>query len=327
MHHVVVVTFPGFQSLDVAGPTEVFSGATKLLRPERADGYEVTIASLEGGVVPTESAIAFDTVSLADVDRRVATLLIPGGAGAAAPSDDLVDAVGRLARRAGRVVTVCTGASLAAQAGLLDGHRVTTHWARAAEIAERHPGVTVDPDPIFVRSVVRGSEVWSSAGVTAGIDLSLALVEHDHSSDIAQTTARWLVMFLRRPGGQSQFAAPTWLPPAAPGPVANAQQRVLDDPGGDHRVSELARQVGLSERHFLRTFTEEVGVSPARYVARVRVDAARQALESSDDTVAAIARRCGFGTAETMRRTMVRHVGVPPDSYRRRFTHHRKEHP
>ncbi len=163
--------------------------------------------------------------------------------------------------------------------------------------------------------------MWSSAGVTAGIDLTLALVEHDHSTRIAQTIAQHLVMFLRRPGGQSQFAAPTWIRQAPPGPIRRAQEIVIDDPGADHRVGELARHVGMSERHFVRSFSREVGVPPARFVARIRVDSARQALESSTDTVDSIARRCGFGTAETMRRTLVRHIGVSPDDYRRRFRH------
>ena len=163
--------------------------------------------------------------------------------------------------------------------------------------------------------------MWSSAGVTAGIDLTLALVEHDHSTRIAQTVAQHLVMFLRRPGGQSQFAAPMWIRQAPPGPIRRAQELVIDDPGADHRVGELARHVGMSERHFVRSFSREVGVPPARFVARIRVDSARHALESSTDTVDSIARRCGFGTAETMRRTLVRHIGVSPDDYRRRFRH------
>ena len=155
--------------------------------------------------------------------------------------------------------------------------------------------------------------------MTAGIDLTLALVERDHSTDVAQAVARQLVMFLRRPGGQSQFAAPTWIRQAPAGPIQRAQELVVDDPGGDHSVRELARRVGMSERHFVRTFSRDVGLSPARFVARVRVDTARQALESSSDTVEAIARRCGFGTAETMRRTLVRHIGVSPEAYRQRF--------
>ena len=197
---------------------------------------------------------------------------------------------------------------------------MTTHWTRAGTLAKYWPAVDVDADPIYICSEVPGHRpVWSSAGVTAGIDLTLALVERDHSTDVAQAVARQLVMFLRRPGGQSQFAAPTWIRQAPAGPIQRAQDLVIDDPGADHSVSELARQVGMSERHFVRTFSRDVGLSPARFVARIRVDTARQALESSSDTVEVIARRCGFGTAETMRRTLVRHLGVSPEAYRQRF--------
>ncbi len=324
MHRVVIVAFEGMQSLDVAGPTEVFAGVSSLLADRgRADaGYELVIASVDGGVVATESPIAIDTVPLASVDGPIDTVLVPGGTGVRTAPPSLVRALAAVIDRSTRLVTVCSGALLAAETGALDGHRVTTHWARAARLASRHPDVDVDADPIYIRSVHGGREVWSSAGVTAGIDLALALVEHDHDAELAQTAAQWLVMFLRRPGGQSQFAAPTWLPRATPGPVQRAQQLVIDAPGEDHRVAVLAKRVGMSERHFLRTFADEVGLSPARYVARVRVDAARQALETSDQTVGAIARRCGFGTPETMRRTFVRQLGVAPDAYRRRFTHH-----
>ena len=228
--------------------------------------------------------------------------------------------VAALIGRAERLVTVCSGALLAAATGALDGHRVTTHWSRAGTLAKYWPDVDVDADPIYIQSERPGQRVvWSSAGVTAGIDLTFALVERDHSTDVAQAVARQLVMFLRRPGGQSQFAAPTWIRQAPAGPIQRAQELVVDDPGADHSVRELARRVGMSERHFVRTFSRDVGLSPARYVARVRVDTARQALESSSDTVEVIARRCGFGSAETMRRTLVRHIGVSPEAYRQRF--------
>ncbi len=331
VHRVVIVAYAGVQSLDVAGPAEVLAGASQLVTNRRA--YEVTVASPRGGIVTTESAISLDTTSFADVlaDRRaIDTVIVAGGRGVRAAIDDsdVVTAVATLIDRSQRLVTVCSGALLAAQTGALDGHRVTTHWARSGELADRWPKVDVDADPIYMCSRRSGErEVWTSAGVTAGIDLTLALVEHDHSTEVAQTVARWLVMFLRRPGGQSQFAAPTWIRQAPPGPIQRAQAIVIDDPGADHRVSELARRVGMSERHFVRTFARDVGLSPARFVARIRVDTARQALESSTDTVDAIARDCGFGTAETMRRTLVRHLGVSPDAYRQRFHHQSNRRP
>lgn len=335
MHRVVVVAHPGVQSLDVTGPAEVFGAATQLLaeRPDIDDptaedsgesrGYDVRIVSPHGGVIETESAIRLDTDPVASIDDGIDSLVVPGGLSVWRHGDDssFVAMLADLVSRADRIVSVCTGAHLLACTGALDGHTVATHWARAARIARTHPAVTVDSEPIFVRSRGDGPDVWSSAGVTAGIDLCLALVEHDHDTDLAQEAARWLVMYLRRPGGQSQFAAPTWIRDAPAGPVRVAQESIVTDPAGDHRVSELAGRAAMSERHFVRRFTDEVGVSPGRFVQLVRVDAARGELVRTDDTVAAIARRCGFGTAETLRRSMQRHVGVSPDAYRRRFTH------
>ncbi|BAN01291.1 GlxA family transcriptional regulator [Ilumatobacter coccineus] len=327
MHRVVVVAFPGVQSLDVAGPAEVFAGANSVMNAtgaDRAAGYHVTIASLDGGVVTTESAVRLDTESFASILEPIDTLVVAGGFAVWRHRSDprFVAALDDLIARSTRLVTVCTGATLAAVTGALDGHRVTTHWARANRLAEAHPAVTVDADPIFIRSDLPGRhDVWSSAGVTAGIDLCLAIVEHDHSTEIAQEVGRWLVMYLRRPGGQSQFASPTWIRQAPVGPIQQAQESVIDDPGGDHRVAALAARVAMSERHFVRRFTDEVGLSPAKFVSRIRIDAARHELERSDDTVASIAARCGFGTAETLRRSLHRHLGVSPEAYRQRFSH------
>lgn len=215
-----------------------------------------------------------------------------------------------------RVVTVCTGAFLAAEAGLLDGHRATTHWAFAEQLAAEFPSVEVDPDPIFIRSSER---IWTAAGVASGIDLALSLVEDDHGTEVAQTVARWLVLYLRRPGGQTQFAAPVWMPRAKRPSIRDVQEAIEAEPGGVHSIDELARRAAMSPRHFTRIFTEEVGEAPGQYVERVRTEAARRQLEETDDTVVAIASRCGFGTAETMRRNFIRRVGIPPDQYRKAF--------
>lgn len=345
MHRVVIVTFDGVQSLDVAGPAEVFAGVNTFrseTEPESGvdpmPSYDVSIVSLDGGVVTTESAISFHTTSFADVIGPIDSLVVAGGFSVWRHRENsrFVDALTELIGRSRRLVTVCSGAALVAATGALDGHRVTTHWARADRLAEAHPDIHVDADPIFIHSPAPGPDrpdVWSSAGVTAGIDLSLAIVEQDHSTDIAQEVGRWLVMYLRRPGGQSQFASPTWIRQAPIGPIQQAQESVIDDPGADHRIAELARRVAMSERNFVRRFTDEVGLSPAKFVARIRVDAARHELERSDDTVSAIARRCGFGTSETLRRSLHRHVGVSPEAYRQRFSHqsidqsHRKQTP
>ena len=317
-HRVVFVVYDGIQALDLTGPFEVFHGASSVLsgRTPARQPYSLVITSLAGGAVTTESGIQVMTVAASTVDE-VDTLVVPGGAGAQAAALDhhIIALVRTLARRAERTVTVCSGAFVAAAAGLADGRRVTTHWARAAALRRAHPDVEVDADPIYIHD----GNLWSSAGVTAGIDLALALVEHDHDAEVAQVVARWLVMFLRRPGGQSQFATPIWTDRAETAPVRAAQDMIDSEPGADHRVAVVAARVNMSERHFTRCFTEETGMSPARYVARVRVETARRSLETSSATVDTIALRCGFGTAETMRRTFTRRLGVSPDQYRRRF--------
>jgi transcriptional regulator GlxA family with amidase domain len=318
---VAIVVYDGVQPLDVVGPHEVFAGANEVLD---ADGrhdprYRLVLVAASPGPVVAESGLQLVAgASLASLARRpVDTLLLPGGSGVRAAAGDpaVVDPVRRLAGTARRTVTVCSGTFLAGAAGLLDGHRCTTHWGRADALAAAHPEAIVDADPIYVRD----GNLWSSAGVTAGIDLALALVEDDLGVDVAQTVARWLVVFLRRPGGQSQFAVPTWTRPAEREPIRAAQALVHADPGADLSVPALAGQVGLSSRHFTRLFHQQVGVAPGRYVEKVRVEAARRLLETERAGVDAVAARCGFGTAETMRRAFVRQLGVSPDQYRRRF--------
>jgi transcriptional regulator GlxA family with amidase domain len=179
-----------------------------------------------------------------------------------------------------------------------------------------YPAVTIDPEPIFVRS---SEKVWTAAGVTAGIDLALSLVEDDYGTEVAQTVARWLVLYLRRPGGQTQFAAPVWMPRAKREPIREVQEAIESEPGGPNSVSDMARRAAMSPRHFTRVFTDEVGEAPGAYVDRVRTEAARRQLEETDDTVTVIASRCGFGTAETMRRNFVRRMGISPDQYRKTF--------
>jgi len=317
---VAFVAFPGVQPLDLAGPHEVFAGAARWAAHHRpADpGYalRVVAAGPGPGPVPAESGLRLFAEPLSDPDG-IDTLVLPGGDGvwAAAEDDILLRWIGEAAAAARRVATVCTGAALAAAAGLLDGRRVTTHWAGAGRLAREHPGVTVDPDPIWIRD----GDVWTSAGVTSGIDLALALVEDDLGAEAAQVVARWLVVFLRRPGGQSQFASPVWSEPVERPPIRAAQDLIHADPGADLSVPALARHAGLSARHFTRLFHLEVGEPPGRYVERVRVEAARRLLEEGGTTVDVVARRCGFGAAETLRRAFHRHVGVSPAAYRERF--------
>lgn len=318
---IVIVAYPGVQALDVTGPYEVFVSASRLTTAEGTNGmppaYSVELVSPDGTMVETESGLCLGTRPLPRSAGDIDTLVVPGGTGSRAARDDeqLIAWIRSAAVHSRRVVSVCSGAFLVAEAGLADGRTVTTHWARAQRLADDYPQVRVDPDPIYICD----GRLWSSAGVTAGIDLSLALVEQDLGTDIAQLVARWLVMFLRRPGGQTQFAAPVWMPRAERSTIRLVQTHIEEHPDQDHCVAALAGRASMSPRHFTRVFSAQVGEAPGQYVERVRTEAARRALEDTTDTVAVVARRCGFGSAETLRRTFVKRLGIPPDQYRRRF--------
>jgi transcriptional regulator GlxA family with amidase domain len=318
-----IVVYPGVQTLDVAGPLEVFAGAQQLIEATgREDpGYELRVASTDGAPVRSSSGLELvPDASLADLSFDLDTLVIAGGNGHAAAAEDetLIEWITRVAPRARRTASVCTGAFLLARAGLLDGRRATTHWAWAEELARRHPDVDVDADPIFLRD----GPIWTSAGVTAGMDLALALVEEDLDRDAALTIARHLVLFLRRPGNQSQFSATLAAQEPDREPLREAQRLVVEDLAAPHTVEEMAARANMSPRHFARAFRAETGVTPARYVQRVRLEAARRRLEENDEPVARIAADCGFGTPETMRRSFLRALGVSPAEYRRRFQAH-----
>ena len=317
---VVVLGYPGVQALDLVGPSEVFTGATIYLASQgRVDeGYSVTVVSRNGEPATTLTGLALTAQPLPDPREPIDTLVMPGGIGVdeARRNADTIGWIQIAAEHARRVVSVCTGSFLAAQAGFVDGCVATTHWAFAGQMAREFPSVTVDPEPIFVRS---SEKVWTAAGVTAGIDLALSLVEDDYGTDAAQTVARWLVLYLRRPGGQTQFAAPVWMPRAKRAPIRDAQEAIESEPGGAHSIPELARRAAMSPRHFTRVFTDEVGEAPGAYVERIRTEAARRQLEETDDTVTVIAARCGFGSAETLRRNFVRRLGISPDHYRKTF--------
>jgi transcriptional regulator GlxA family with amidase domain len=313
---VLLLGYAGVQALDLIGPFDVFTGATVALQARHRDGYQVRVVAKNGAPVHTGTGLGLLTEDLPDPTQPVDTVVLPGGIGTDAVRADpeVMTWIKDITPNARRVVTVCTGAFLAAEAGLLDGTRATTHWAAARALAEQFPAIDVDPEPIFVRS---SEKVWTAAGVTAGIDLALALVEDDHGTEVAQTVARWMVLYLRRPGGQTQFAAPVWMPRAKREPIRDVQEVIEADPGAAHSVATLARRAAMSPRHFTRVFTDQIGEAPGAYVERVRTEAARRQLEETDDTVVAIAARCGFGSAETMRRNFIRRVGVSPDQYRR----------
>ncbi|MGV0788277.1 GlxA family transcriptional regulator [Mycolicibacterium sp. XJ2] len=318
MRSVVILGFAGVQALDLVGPFEVFTGASRYLQDKGREGYDARVVTLDGEPAATGTGLALVAQPLPDPREPIDTLVLPGGIGVhdAKANLDLVNWIQTVAQNSRRVVTVCTGAFLAAEAGLLDGCTATTHWAFTEQLAREFPMVTVDPEPIFVRSNER---IWTAAGVTAGIDLALSLVEDDHGTDAAQTVARWLVMYLRRPGGQTQFAAPVWMPRAKKAPIREVQEAIETEPGGVHSITELARRAAMSPRHFTRLFTEEVGEAPGAYVERIRTEAARRQLEETDDTVTVIAARCGFGSAESLRRNFVRRLGISPDQYRKTF--------
>ncbi|MGW0699791.1 GlxA family transcriptional regulator [Streptomyces sp. NPDC002867] len=310
---VLVVLFDDVQSLDVSGPVEVFAGAGKAIGDPAA--YPIRTATLDGAPVRTSSGLTLvPDLALADAPRPH-TLLVPGGQGTRRPDGRVIDWLREHGARAERLVSVCTGALLLAEAGLLDGRRATTHWTACDHFARAHPAVEVDPDPIFVRD----GRVSTSAGVTAGIDLALALVEEDLGRDVALTVARHLVVFLRRPGGQAQFSAQLAAQTARREPLREVQHWVTEHPAADLSVEALAGRARLSPRHFARAFQAETGMTPGRYVERVRLEHARRLLEDTGDGVALVSRACGYGTPEAMRRAFVKALGVAPAEYRRRF--------
>jgi transcriptional regulator GlxA family with amidase domain len=313
MRRVVILAYPGVQTLDAIGPAEVFSTATAIA----GDGYEVEVVAPEAGPLATSSVSICADRSLADCRGAIDTLLVAGGSGSRAARDDdaLIAWLRGAADRSRRVTSVCTGALLLARAGLLDGRRATTHWAWCGHLAGEHPAISVEPEPIFVRD----GHVATSAGVTAGMDLALALVEEDLGPDAALGVARWLVLFLRRPGGQAQFSAQLAAQTAERAPLRHLQSWIPDHLGENLTVPALARRAAMSERNFARAFRRETGVTPAAYVEAARVERARIALESGDLPVDAVARQVGFGTVETLRRAFRRRVGVSPADYRNRF--------
>lgn len=308
---VLFVLFDDVQSLDVTGPLEVFTGAEQ----HTPGTYRIRTASPDGGPVRTSSGLTVvPDHALADAPAPH-TLLVPGGRGTRGPQPALTDWLREHGPRAQRLVSVCTGAILLAAAGLLDGRRATTHWAYCDKLARDHPAVEVDPDPIYVRD----GQVATSAGVTAGIDLALALVEEDLGRDVALALARHLVVFLRRPGNQAQFSAQLAAQTAQREPLREVQRWITEHPGADLTVEALAARASLSPRHFARAFRTETGMTPGRYVDRVRLEHARRLLEDTGDGIEEISRACGYGTPEAMRRAFVKSLGTAPAEYRRRF--------
>jgi transcriptional regulator GlxA family with amidase domain len=319
MRRVVIAAFPDFQLLDVTGPWEVFGRTTRWLRDRGlAGGYALELAAVRRGSLASSSGLAIGAERDFTGPRGgLDTLVVAGGRGMQAALDDgrIVSFVRRAAPRARRVASVCTGAFVLAAAGLLDGRRATTHWNACALLAARHPAVSVDPDPIFVRD----GRIWTSAGVTAGMDLALALVEEDHGREVALGVARELVLFLKRPGGQAQFSAQLQAQLAERPPLRELQAWMADHPAADLSVDALARRVAMSPRNFARVFKRETGETPARAALAARLEAARRRLEDGEDSLEGVAAASGFGSAEVMRRAFLRLLRVGPAVYRRRF--------
>jgi transcriptional regulator GlxA family with amidase domain len=314
---VDLLAFPDVQLLDVAGPLQVFASANeRAVEQGLARPYVVTVVAPEGQITAT-AGLRFDAAALPTRRAAVDTLIVAGGQGVmrAAADTELVDWVRGRAGCARRVASVCTGAFLLGAAGLLNGRRAVTHWEYCDRLARRHPLVRVDPDPIFIHD----GPVWTSAGVTAGIDLALALVEEDLGRPLALAVARHLVVFLKRPGGQAQFSTTLTLQ-SSDDRFASLHEWLGDNLDGDLSLHRLAAQAGMSERSFLRRYREATGMTPGRAIERLRVETARQLLAETTMPLKRVAQRCGFGTEETMRRTFLRVQGTGPGEYRTRFS-------
>jgi transcriptional regulator GlxA family with amidase domain len=314
---ILVLAFPGAQLLDVTGPLQVFASANELAENRgMAKPYAPCVVAAEAGPVVTSSGVALAANSLRAAGKCADTLIVAGGKGVHPASRDprLIRWIRQQAARSKRVASVCTGAFLLAEAGLLDGRTVVTHWTRCDELAKRYPRLKVEADPIFIRE----GAVWTSAGVTAGIDLALALVEEDLGRSAALDVARELVVFLKRPGGQAQFSAMLSMQTASDR-FGELHAWMAEHLRADLSVPALAERARMSERSFMRHYRAETGRTPARTVEQFRIEAAQRLLGESSWTVKRIAARCGFGAEETMRRSFMRVLGVTPQAYRDRF--------
>lgn len=305
--------YPGVRLLDVTGPAEVFASAN-----EFGGRYRLRLVSPDGRSVETSAGTRLSADS--DLDQATAesaVVLIPGAVGweRLIKDDALLDAVRALDATGRHTASVCTGAFLLAEAGLLHGLRATTHWRYTAQLALRYPTVQVEPDALFVRD----GRVTTSAGVSAGIDMSLAFVEGHYGAEVARAVAKDMVVFMRRPGGQSQFSVHSRVQHTRNELVRALLEAVVANPGANHTLAAMARRSGISARHVTRLFHEEVETSPARYVEQVRLEAAQAMLESGDEPLGTIARRTGFGSPESMRRAFAKHLDVTPGAFRARF--------
>ncbi len=319
---VAILTYPGGQTLDVVGPLEVFAGASRLRayeEPGSKPPYTIEVLAAAPGPVAMSSGLKLVADrAYADLKEPIDTLIVAGGdVGEAMFDSRLIAWLKRTRTKVRRLASVCSGAFILAEAGLLDGRRATTHWASADALARAYPRIAVDPDAIFIRD----GAIYTSAGVTAGMDLALALVEEDLGPQVALTIARHLVLFLKRPGGQSQFSTHLKVQAAPRRQIGDVPEWILAHLEADLSVEALAARAAMSPRNFARVFTREMGTTPAKFVERARIEHARRRLEETGLPLKTVAHQCGFGNAERMRRTFQRHLRVVPHDYRRRFEH------
>lgn len=316
MPTVAIAIFPGVQALDVAGPVDVFSEANRFIASD--DRYEVKLLSTQSAPLRASNGMTLVADATFDTARGPFDLALVAGGPAlpeTTPEAPLLDWLSNVATQCARYGSICTGAFALGHAGLLDARNATTHWQHAAQLAAQFPQARVDFDRIYLRD----GPLVTSAGVTAGIDLSLALVAEDHGPQIALAVAKRLVVFAQRQGGQSQFSPYLTAPPDDTSPVAKVQAHVMERIRESFTVKQLADVAGMSARNFARVFVQETGVTPHEFVERARVDAARKLLESSDAALKAVAYDCGFGTADRMRIVFTKRIGVTPMQYRERF--------
>ena len=316
-YRVALIAFDGAHSLDISGPWEVFNTANQMIGEK--PGYALQLIGSPTRQVTSSSGLRWVCdARLANYQTPIHTLLVCGGEGvhAACNRKSFVQSIQRLAKRSDRIGSICTGAFALAAAGLLDGRKATTHWSDCERFASEYPNIQVDCDSIYVRD----GQVYTSAGVTAGIDMALAIVEHDYGHAVATQVAQDLVVFLRRPGGQSQFSVASQRQDVRDASIRELQLWMVEHPEANLSVVALAHHVRMSERNFSRVFTAEVGISPGKYVQQLRVEIARQYLEQTKRPIDVIAQTCGFGNELSMRRSFQKVLGINPSEYRKRFT-------
>lgn len=316
-----IILYPGVEIIDVVGPMEVFIFANTRLKKEGLTTepvYRIEVIAKDGQPVTTLSGLqVIPTSTFSEFDEHLDTLIIPGGEipNIAEQDTDLMAWINAYSNKTRRLASICTGAFVLAKSGLLDGHRVTTHWNYGNRLTEAYPGISVEPDRIFVRD----GSIWSSGGITSGIDLALAMLEEDWGHPLALFIAQYLVVYLKRPGGQSQYSAYLSNDAVKRRDIRELQAWIMENLAADLKVETLAERVNMSPRNFARIFIAETGITPAKFVERVRIDLSRHYLENTHLQIAEVAQKVGFNDTETMRRTFIRHVSINPFDYRARF--------